>query len=209
LLTNKRAEVRAFEPKPEKETAMAIEGDKVFKLVGAIFTLVGVILLSVGGWTGNQQYTILNSWPTVEAEVTQSHVTTGRDSEGTTMYGTQLEFRYTVNAKEFTTPASSSYRSSSYTQMKHKADQYTPGTRHTIRYNPTNPDDIHFDVGYNFGFFFLPVLLGGMGVVFAGLGITFLYVSRRQRVFECPACGCRMERSQDICPSCHAPRPIG
>jgi hypothetical protein len=188
---------------------MAIEGEKVFKLVGAIFTVAGAILVSVAGWTGNQQYTILKTWPTVEAEVTKSEVKTGRDSEGTTMYGTQLEFRYTVNNMEFTTPASSSYRSSSYTEMKRKANRYAPGTRHPIRYDPSNPDDVRFDAGYNFGFFFLPVLLGGLGVVFAGLGITFLYVSRRARVFACPACGCRMEKSQDICPSCHAPRPIG
>ncbi len=179
----------------------------MFKLVGAIFTLVGAILLSIAGWTGNRQYTILKTWPTVEAEVTQSRVTTGRDSEGTTMYGTQIEFRYTVNGKEFTTPASSSYRSSSYTEMKGKANRYAPGTRHPIRYHPSNPDDIRFDVGYSFGFFFLPVLLGGIGIVFGGLGVTLLYVSRRERAFDCPACGYRMEKGQEICPQCHASRP--
>ena len=188
---------------------MAGEGDKVFKIVGGVFTLVGVMLLSGAGWTGNQQYTILKTWPTVEAEVTKSEVTTGRGSGGITMYETQLEFRYTVNKMEFTTPASSSYRSSSYPEMKRKTNRYAPGTRHPIRYDPNNPDDIRFDVGYSLGFFFLPLLLGGMGIVFAGLGITFLYVSRRERVFECPACGCRMEKSQDICPNCHASRPIG
>jgi hypothetical protein len=186
---------------------MADDGDRVFTLVGAIFTLAGAILLSVAGWTGNQQYTILKTWPIVEAEVTGSRVTTGRDPDGTTMYGTQMEFRYTVNGKEFTTPASSSYRSSSYPEMKRKADRYSPGTRHPIRYNPGNPDDIRFDVGYTFGFFFLPALLGGMGVIFAGLGITFLYVSRRQRGVECPTCGSRMEKGQDMCPQCHSPRP--
>ncbi len=186
---------------------MADDGDRVFKLVGAIFTLAGAILLSVAGWTGNRQYTILKTWPTVEAEVTESHVTTGHDSDGTTMYGTQLEFRYTVNGKEYVTPAASSYRTSSYTEMKRKANHYAPGTRHPIRYNPGDPDDIRFDVGYSFGFFFLPVLLGGMGVIFGGLGVTFLYISRQQRGVECPTCGYRMEKDQDICPQCHSPRP--
>lgn len=186
---------------------MASNGDKVLKLVGGIFTVVGVVLLSVGGWTGNRQYTILKTWPTVEAEVTKSYVTTGQDSEGTTMYGTQIEFRYTVNGREFITPASSSYRSSSYPEMKRKADRYEPGTRHPIRYNPSNPDDIRFDVSYSLGFFFLPLLLGGMGIIFAGLGVTFLYVSRRKPVFRCPACGAQMEKGQDFCPSCGASRP--
>jgi hypothetical protein len=186
---------------------MANDGDNVFRVVGAIFTLAGAILLSVAGWTGNRQYTILKTWPTVEAEVTESRVTTGRDSEGTTMYGTQMEFRYTVNGKEYVTPAASSYRTSSYTEMKRKADHYASGTRHPIRYNPGNPDDIRFDVGYTFGFFFLPALMSGMGVIFGGLGITFLYVSRRQRGVECPACGYRMEKDQDACPQCHSARP--
>jgi hypothetical protein len=186
---------------------MASDGDSVFKIVGGVFTVVGAVLLGVAGWTGNHYYTILKSWPTVEAEVTQSQVTVGRDSEGTTMYGTQIEFRYTVNGKPYVTPTSSSYRTSSYTEMKRMADRYAPGTRHPIRYNPGNPDDIRFDVSYSFGFFFLPILLGGMGAIFAGLGVTFLYVSRPKRGFTCPSCGQRMEKGQDFCPNCHAPRP--
>lgn len=187
---------------------MATGGDNVFKLVGAVFTLAGAIMLSVAGWTGNQQYTILKTWPTAEAEVTESRVTTGRDSDGTTMYGAQMEFRYTVNGKEYVTPAASSCRTSSYTEMKRKANHYAPGTRHPIRCNPGNPDDIRFDVGYSFGFFFLPMLLGGMGVIFAGLGVTFLYVSRRQRGVECPTCGYRLEKGQDMCPQCHSALPL-
>lgn len=180
-------------------------GNAVFKLVGGIFFAVGLGLL-VGAWvSGNRQYTILKSWPSTDAEVVRSRVISYRDREGTTLHRAAIDFRYAVNGKEYTTAASSNYSSSSYPEMKRKVDRYAPGTRQPIKYNPADPGDLRFDVGYSFGFFFLPVLLGGMGIVFAGLGGTFLMVARKVRSLLCPSCGQTIQRTQNFCPNCAAP----
>lgn len=178
------------------------------RLVSGIFAIVGVVLLGIGGWLGNRQYTIITTWPAVDAEVTRSRVTSGRDSKGTAMYGAEIEFRYTVAGKERVTPSSVGYTTSSYLDMKHKVDRYAPGTRHPVRYNPTDPDDIRFNAGYNFGFFLLPIVLGGMGMVFASLGIAGLFTSRPGRVVKCPACGQPVEKGQNFCPHCAAALPV-
>lgn len=115
---------------------------------------------------------------------------------------------YTVDGKDYTTPSSSSYSSSSYTEMKRKVDTYAPGSRHPIRYNPADPNNMRFDVGYNFGFFFLPVLFGGMGIVFSALGVGLLFASRSVRELRCPACGRPVEKGQNFCPNCAAPLPV-
>jgi hypothetical protein len=186
---------------------MAMEGRGIFKLVGTIFTLVGLILLGVAGWTGNRQYTILKTWPSVEAEVVKSEVISYRDSEGDVMYKAAIDFRYTVDGKEYTVPSSSSYSSSSYSSMRSKVNAYAPGTRHPIRCNPSDPGDMRFDVGYNFGFFFVPFLLGVMGIVFTAFGVGSLYAARSVKPRLCPSCGQPVEKGQSFCPGCSAPLP--
>ena len=83
---------------------MVRQGRGVNKLVGGIFTVVGLALLGAGWRAGNRQYTILKSWPTLEAEVTNSRVShhVSHDSKrntDTTMYEAEIEFRYTVERK--------------------------------------------------------------------------------------------------------------
>ncbi|HLY60174.1 MAG TPA: DUF3592 domain-containing protein [Terriglobia bacterium] len=144
--------------------------DNSSKIVGGVFFVLGLGLLTGAYFVGRRQYNILKHWPKVDATVTQSSVTTGRDPDGTTMFGTQIEFRYVVNDKEYKTPATSSYKTSSYTEMKRQADIFAPGTTHALLYDPADPNDVRYDAGYNFSFFLAPVILGGMGVVFAGVG---------------------------------------
>ncbi len=162
-------------------------------------------MLSVAGWIGNRQYTILKSWPTVQAEVTKSELVRSRDSHGNTMYQAGLEFRYKVGEKEYVTPTSSNVATSSYSTVRAKVNDYAAGTHHFISYNPADPNDIRFDVGYNFDFLFLPALLGGMGFIFGGLGVGLLLASRSMRELLCPSCGQTVEKGQKFCPNCAAP----
>jgi hypothetical protein len=148
------------------------------KMVGRLFVILGILMLGAAFWTGKVQYDVLNHWPKVEAEVTSSRVAQGPDSEGTMMYKAAVEFRYTVNGNEFSTPSSSNISTSSYASVKREVDRYAVGTRHLIWHNPDDPNDVRFDAGYTLGFFFIPVLLGGMGVVFAGIGTAVVLTSR-------------------------------
>ena len=144
-------------------------GDSVWIIVGGVFFVIGLGLLTGAYFAGRRQYNILKHWPRVNATVTKSEVTTGRDRD-ITIYGTEFEFRYAVNDKEYKTPATSSYKTSSYTEMKRQADIFAPGTTHALLYDPADPNEIRYDAGYNFSFFLAPVILGGLGVVFAGVG---------------------------------------
>ncbi len=180
-------------------------GDRTAGIVGGVFFVVGLGLLTGGGFSARSQYNILKNWPKVDARVTKSKVTTGRDQD-TTMYGTQFEFRYTVNGKEYLTPAFSSYKSSSYVEMKRKADLFAPGTQHTLLYDPVEPSDIRYDAGYNFSFFLVSTILGGMGIVFTGVGALVWFLFRSAGVaLLCPSCSRPIEVGQEFCPHCANP----
>jgi len=183
---------------------MPDRGMAATRVVALVFASVGVVLLAIAGYTGNRQYTILKTWPTAQAEVIKSAVVQGHSDRGTPMYGLDLEFSYTVNGKKFLSPTSTPYRTSSYGSMRKKAEAYAVGTRHPIRYDPNDPGEMRFDVGYNFGFFFVPVLLGGMGLVFAGIGF-FLLRSRAAMPLLCRSCGQPVVRHHNFCPNCAAP----
>lgn len=72
---------------------MAIEGRRKYRLVGTVFSVIGVVMLLLAGWTGSRQYNILKSWPTVEAEVVNSQVIRYHDAERGTMYRAAIDFR--------------------------------------------------------------------------------------------------------------------
>jgi hypothetical protein len=154
------------------------------KVVGPILTLAGLGCLSFAWWSGNRQYTILKSWPAVEAKVMKSEVvrrrSAARRTENHTTYGVAIIFHYTVDGAAHTTRAPEG-RTWSEGGAKRMAAQYASGTRHLVHYNPGDPNDIRFDVGYNFDFFFLPIVFGVTGVVLAGVGGELLYKMSREK----------------------------
>lgn len=48
---------------------------------------------------------------------------------------------------------------------------YAPGTRHSIRYNPADPDHVEFDAGYDLATFWPIFFFGGLGLLAVGFGI--------------------------------------
>jgi hypothetical protein len=189
---------------------MAHASNGLTKLFSLIFAGAGIALLAAAGWTGYRQYTMMTQWPSVEAEVVKSQVThhqsqSSRSTTTSDMYTAEIVFRYSVEGRDYLTPSTTGYSSSSYPEMKRRADSFPPGSRPTIQYNPLDPNDIRFNAGYNFDFFFLPLLLGGMGIVFTGFGVGFLYASRKERLLLCPSCGHRIDKEQNFCPNCAAP----
>jgi len=188
---------------------MAIEGKGALRLVGGIFLLVGLVLLAGAWWSGNRQYTILKTWPSVQAEVTKSQLTKSRDKNGNWTYGAEIEFHYLVNGKVYNTPATSSYQTSNYTAVKRQLDAFAPGTTHSILYNPADPDDIRFDAGLTLGFFLLPFILGVIGLPFSVIGAALLLASRGPSAgVACPSCGKSANAGNSFCPRCGAPLPL-
>ena len=116
-----------------------------------------------------------------------------------------MDFQYTVNGKEYLTPASLDYSTDDYAAIQRIVGDYAPGTQHSLRYNPSDPNDIRFDVGYTFGFFSVPIVLGGMGLIFSGIAMGLWYVSFSKSKLRCPSCNGKVEEEAEVCPNCAAP----
>ena len=161
--------------------------------VGGFLTALGLLLLGGALWTANR----LKSWPAVEAEVTKSEVSGpfSHSSSGTlvvpaltgshkTVYSTKVEFRFAAAGKQFT--ASSSDESDDRGGANQTARDFAPGTRHTIRYNPENPNEIRFNAGYlnvvyTIMFFLNPIAFGLSGLALTRYGLQWLWRSRSMR----------------------------
>jgi Protein of unknown function (DUF3592) len=166
---------------------------RVFIRIQGFVTALGLLLLGWALWKANS----LKSWPAVEAEVTKSEVSgpSSHSSSGTlvapgltgshkTVYSTKVEFRFAAAGKQFT--ASSSDESDDRGGANQTARGFVPGTRHTIRYNPANPNEIRFNAGYfnvvyTVMFFENPIFFGLLGLVLAGNGLRLLWKSRSMR----------------------------
>jgi hypothetical protein len=184
----------------------------LFKLVGVLPFLVGLGLFAGAAFTANRQYTIINKWPTVDAQVARSELASHRhtfahDSSPTTVYQAQIDFQYTLGGKPYTTPCGRDYSTSDYAEMKRKVDAYAPGSHHAIRYNPTNPNDVRYDAAYTFGFFLTPLILGGAALMTASAGAVMFLIGwfLGRTIVRCPSCNQMVGRTGLNCPNCGAP----
>jgi len=174
------------------------------KPIAGIFLAIGLILLGVAGWFAEKKLTVMNSWPTVEAEVVESEVTSYQDSDNDTLYKAQFRFRYTVDGREYVTLTDNGYGTSFRSWMQKKVDRLPPGARHRLHYNPADPADIEYNASYNFEFFGIPLFCGGMGLIFALVGVGAF---RKRDTDRCPACSQFIAPGQTSCPNCGVPLP--
>lgn len=174
------------------------------KLLAGMFLFVGLAFLAVAGWFGERRLTVMNSWPTVDAQVVESQVIRYQDSEGSTLYKAQFRFRYTVDGREYDTLTDNGYGTSFRSWMQSKVDRLPPGSRHPLHYNPADPADIEYNAGYNFEFFGIPLFCAGMGLIFALVGVAAF---RRRDTDRCPACSQYITPGQSSCPNCGVPLP--
>jgi Protein of unknown function (DUF3592) len=166
--------------------------DRVFIRIQGFVTALGLLLLGWALWKANR----LNSWPSVEAEVTKSEVSGPSRSSSDTLvvpgltgshkivYSATVEFRFAAAGKQFT--ASGSEQSDDRGGANQTARNFAPGTRHTIRYNPANSNEVRFNPGYfnvvyTIMFFMNPIIFGLFGLGLAGGGLRFLWKSRSMR----------------------------
>jgi Protein of unknown function (DUF3592) len=205
-------------PQSINVAALNSKGLKIVSLVVKLFAafplLIGLAFLAGAAYSAYGRYNILKHWPSVDAQVTQSRLASHQEivngkngSSTTTVYTPQIEFRYALDGKEYTTPANASYSSNNYADMKQKVDIYAAGTRHAIRYNPANPNDIRYDVAASFDYYMMPVIFGGVGLVafLIGLGLFLLGRAMGSAKVRCPSCGEKVTGTESTCPLCGAP----
>lgn len=183
-------------------------GPRAGWIVGGVFTAIGLAALGFGAWAAARNFTVIRSWPEVDAQVTKSSIVRSRSTNGDFRYVLLAEFRYSTGGGEITSQASTSgLNSNIYSSALRNADLYSAGTRHRIRVNPANPKDIRFGAGYTLDFFGVPLALGALGLIFTVLGLVVLLVhTRKPRL--CGACHMPVAKTHLYCPYCAAAQGV-
>ncbi|MGW2145734.1 DUF3592 domain-containing protein [Nonomuraea bangladeshensis] len=140
-------------------------------LIGAIFALVGLILLGVTLALAVSTASFLASAQRTEGTVTglTPRTTTSRDSDGytrrsTTWYPT-VEF--TVDGRRYSFQSSTGNNPPAYRQ----------GEGVPVAYDPDDPSDARISTFWSA--YLAPVITGGLGVVFASIGTIVFVLGRR------------------------------
>ena len=195
-----RADARLARP------STSSSGTKAPLIVGAIFSIVGLIFLSFGVHRAVRQYQIVKTWKSVDAEVLQSEFVQTRGLHGLFHYSLNAQFLYTVDGRGQVSRAtlndSSSSGSNSYAFVRRITGGYTPGSHHTILVNPARPDELRFEAGPTIYFFTGAAALSAFGLIFSSVGFGILFASGRNKTRPCPSCHSEFAKGFRFCPNC-------
>lgn len=149
-------------------------------VVGAFIGAVGTVFLAIGSWKAYTDYRVVKTWPAADAQVESNRVrryyrSTSKTS-GTYNYQVIVEFRYVAEGRELVSPSAEDFN------FPHEAEQerarFAPGSRHEIRYNPADPNEIRFNVNPADFSMAMECIFPGMGLLFAAIGAAVVYLSR-------------------------------
>lgn len=151
--------------------------------VSLLFLAIGVLIASIGAWSFTRETPL--SWPAADAAAVESRVIQGRSSSSRSgssspVYDIQVTFSYTVDGTPFRSQTASGSSSSSRATAEGRLAAYSPGSRHTIRYRPDDPNVIAFEVARS-KVYVLPGALLAIGVVFLAFGLMTRRMSRVSR----------------------------
>lgn len=149
-------------------------------LFGGIFTPIGLLFAGIGLWLYSSDQDLASSG--ARATGTVIAITSYRDSDGDTMYRPVVEFTDAAgNRREFSSDISSS------------SSEFSRGETVDVIYDPAQPENAIIDSFMER--FFLPLIFGGLGSIFAliGGGILFATIRRRQTIARLKTRGLRIE----------------
>lgn len=170
--------------------------------VGGLLTVFGVAFLAPGVWLLRDHVRILKTWPEVEAQGAGAEVVSFR-GKNQTNYRVRYTLRYQLQGRDYRIPLSTSTSFATQSGAQEVADQYREGTRHRIRYDAATPYEVKENVGWNAGFFFLPLLFSGLGLLMLGIGVALWVWGWRQGPGpQCPACGAAVSAYARFCSQC-------
>lgn len=142
----------------EQSMSTAGKGLNVGRLVGGIFMGVGGIMLTIVAFVLYSNYNFSQRAETIKAKLIdyQSYESRNDNGSSTTMYTPVFQYEYKGQSYTHISTTSSSSREFQIDQMVN------------VLVDPENPHEILVDSFM--GKWFLPLLLGIMGMVFGGLG---------------------------------------
>jgi hypothetical protein len=123
------------------------------------------------------QIRVLRSWPVRQAVVVRSAVVSEPSGRHDQIYAAHIEIAYVIDGKALTTELTS-FQSSNYAQTVRRAEEFTVGSRHAVRYDPSDAKLVRIDANWNAKFFALPLITLGCGAVF-GLLAGGLFIAGR------------------------------
>jgi hypothetical protein len=137
-------------------------------LVGGIFSIVGLILIGLASWFGYRSYHFIERADTVPGIVKEFRTELRRDKDDNSTYTLYSPvFGYHYNGKDYT--HQSPYGSSQ--------PGYQVGDQVQLLIDPGNPKEPQEDSFMDN--WFLPMLLGSLGLVFAGVGTVVMKAFRK------------------------------
>lgn len=130
-------------------------------IIGGIFSAIGIILIGLAAWFGYRSYNFLQKAEIVPGIVKEFKERQARNKEDNTMYTLNMPvLQYHYNGKDYTYV--SPYGSTT--------PEYAVGDQISLLVDPAEPGRPEEDSFMNS--WFLPMLLGSIGLVFAGVGIV-------------------------------------
>jgi hypothetical protein len=136
-----------------------------FVVIGLGICIFGVVYLRKARATLN--------WPTTEGKVVRSRVVSWFDSDGDTIYGAQVEYRYTVAGTDYLGQRVHMGMTNSSSSAPHEkiVGRYGRGETVIVAYHPQDPSDAVLEPGVPISVY-VPL---AVGLLMSGLAGGMLY----------------------------------
>lgn len=141
---------------------------EVFRIVGVVFTIIGVIALGGMAFTLYRNLDFLNRSVATQGEVVDMVMRESTDSEGYTSYSTYPIIRYVTTAEQVV-----EFESGLNDQ------EITIGELVAVRYIPDEPNSARRDDFFEL--WWLTFFAGFFMLIFGGMGVTFLWLGLREK----------------------------
>jgi len=141
---------------------------RVLVWIGGIFAPIGLAFVALGGWFYLEDRDFAANGLRAQGTVVDTVASRDNDDGGGYTYAPVVEFRDAAGARHtFTSGVSSN------------PPRYSPGESVGVIYAPGAPDEAVIDSFVDR--FLMPLVFGGLGTVFAGIGLSLLFVHVRGR----------------------------
>ena len=149
-------------------------------LIAIVFLLFCLVSLGLAGALFWKQYTVLRTWPEIDAQVMRSDVV--QVHLGTqALYDTQLTFVYTLRGEPRVSTVSGMHPTTDVEPQQSKLAKYPVGSHHVLQFNPANPAQVRLGIETKLNSFAVPLWIAAAGLFFGAIAAVLFFFSRPPR----------------------------